>query len=155
MVTRGGIALEELDPQTLESRLVPGLFCAGEMLDVDGDTGGYNLQAANSTGRLAGLTAAREARPDRRHRDRRPRSGGQASGRADRRPAGGTTHAQAGPDHPKRRGAPRVRARWEAQGHDDPRRRPGTGELVIMCGSWPATATKLRRTRSGSRCGNR
>jgi predicted flavoprotein YhiN len=40
------------------SRLIPGMFCAGEALDVDGDTGGYNLQAAFSTGRLAGLSAA-------------------------------------------------------------------------------------------------
>jgi succinate dehydrogenase/fumarate reductase flavoprotein subunit len=43
------------------SRLAPGLFFAGEILDVDGDTGGYNLQAAFSTGRLAGLNVARFA----------------------------------------------------------------------------------------------
>jgi len=61
MVTRGGVALDEVDPKTMESRLVPGLFFAGEVLDVDGDTGGYNLQAAFSTGRLAGLSAARRA----------------------------------------------------------------------------------------------
>jgi predicted Rossmann fold flavoprotein len=53
MVTAGGVALEEVDPATLESRLVPGLFLAGEVLDVDGDCGGYNLQAAFSTGHLA------------------------------------------------------------------------------------------------------
>jgi predicted Rossmann fold flavoprotein len=58
MASRGGISLEEVDPKTMMSRLVPGLFCAGEALDVDGDTGGYNLQAAFSTGRLAGLSAA-------------------------------------------------------------------------------------------------
>lgn len=59
MATRGGISLEELSPKTLESRLIPGLFFAGEFLDLDGDTGGYNIQAAFSTGRLAGLSAAR------------------------------------------------------------------------------------------------
>ncbi|NTU99602.1 MAG: NAD(P)/FAD-dependent oxidoreductase [Methanoregulaceae archaeon] len=53
MVTRGGVALSEIDPKTMESRLVPGLYCIGEMLDVDGDTGGYNLQAAFSTGMIA------------------------------------------------------------------------------------------------------
>jgi len=53
MVTAGGVALEEVDPATLESRLIPGLFLAGEVLDVDGDCGGYNLQAAFSTGHLA------------------------------------------------------------------------------------------------------
>lgn len=58
MASRGGIALDEVDARTMMSRLVPGFFCAGEALDVDGDTGGYNLQAAFSTGRLAGLSAA-------------------------------------------------------------------------------------------------
>jgi predicted Rossmann fold flavoprotein len=58
MATRGGVALEGVDPRTMESRIVPGLYFAGELLDVDGDTGGYNLQAAFSTGRLAGLSAA-------------------------------------------------------------------------------------------------
>jgi predicted Rossmann fold flavoprotein len=53
MVTRGGVALSEIDPKTMESRHVPGLYCAGEVLDIDGDTGGYNLQAAFSTGMLA------------------------------------------------------------------------------------------------------
>jgi len=62
MVTAGGGRLNEVDPKTMGSRLVPGLFFAGEILDVDGDTGGYNLQAAFSTGRLAGLNAARGAR---------------------------------------------------------------------------------------------
>ncbi|GAB1482700.1 hypothetical protein MASR2M78_15160 [Treponema sp.] len=59
MATRGGIALQELEPKTMESRLVPGLFFAGEVLDIDGDTGGYNIQAAFSTGRLAALSAAK------------------------------------------------------------------------------------------------
>lgn len=53
MVTRGGVALEEINPKTMESRLVPGLFFVGEVLDIDGDSGGYNLQAAFSTGALA------------------------------------------------------------------------------------------------------
>jgi predicted Rossmann fold flavoprotein len=58
MVTAGGVALVEVDPRTMQSRLVPGLFFCGEVLDVDGFTGGYNLQAAWSTGRMAGLAAA-------------------------------------------------------------------------------------------------
>lgn len=60
MVTRGGVALKEVNPKTMESRLVPGLYLAGEVLDVDGDTGGYNLQAAFSTGRLAGESIRRK-----------------------------------------------------------------------------------------------
>jgi predicted Rossmann fold flavoprotein len=58
-VTSGGIALEEVDPRTLESRLVPGLYLAGEILDLDGLIGGYNFQAAWSTGWLAGEMAAK------------------------------------------------------------------------------------------------
>ena len=54
MATRGGVSLPEVDPKTMESRLVSGLYFAGEVLDVDGDSGGYNLQAAFSTGALAG-----------------------------------------------------------------------------------------------------
>jgi predicted Rossmann fold flavoprotein len=53
MATRGGIALESVNGKTMESKIVPGLFFAGEVLDIDGDTGGYNLQAAFSTGYLA------------------------------------------------------------------------------------------------------
>jgi hypothetical protein len=53
MVTRGGVALSEVDSKTMESKLVPGLYFVGEVLDVDGDSGGYNLQAAFSTGFLA------------------------------------------------------------------------------------------------------
>ncbi len=53
MVTIGGIALDEIDPATMESRLCRGLYLAGEVLDIDGPTGGYNLQAAFSTARLA------------------------------------------------------------------------------------------------------
>ena len=55
-VTAGGIRTDEFDPVTLESRLVPGLYAAGEVLDVDGDCGGYNLQWAWASGRLAGKT---------------------------------------------------------------------------------------------------
>ena len=58
-VTSGGVALAEVDPDTLESRLRPGLHYAGEVLDLDGPIGGYNFQAAWSTGWLAGLSAAR------------------------------------------------------------------------------------------------
>ena len=54
MVTKGGVALSEVNRLTMESRLLPGLFFAGEILDVDGDTGGYNLQFAFSSGYLAG-----------------------------------------------------------------------------------------------------
>ena len=53
MVTRGGVNLKEVNAKTMESRLVPRLYFAGEVLDIDGDTGGYNLQAAFSTGALA------------------------------------------------------------------------------------------------------
>ena len=54
VVTRGGISVKEVKPSTLESKLVPGLFLAGEILDVDAFTGGFNLQIAWSTGALAG-----------------------------------------------------------------------------------------------------
>lgn len=54
MATRGGVDLREIDPKSMESRLVSGLYFAGEVLNVDGDSGGYNLQAAFSTGSLAG-----------------------------------------------------------------------------------------------------
>lgn len=57
-VTSGGVALDEVDPKTLESRLVPGLYFAGEVLDLDGLIGGYNFQAAWSSGWLAGESAA-------------------------------------------------------------------------------------------------
>lgn len=54
-VTAGGLRTDEFDPDTLESRIVPGLYACGEVLDVDGDCGGYNLQWAWSSGRLAGM----------------------------------------------------------------------------------------------------
>jgi len=56
-VTAGGILTKEFDDKTMESRLVPGLYACGEVLDIDGDCGGYNLQWAWSSGRLAGLHA--------------------------------------------------------------------------------------------------
>ncbi len=56
-VTAGGVETVGFDPETMESRLVPGLYACGEVLDVDGDCGGYNLQWAWSSGRLAGLAA--------------------------------------------------------------------------------------------------
>ena len=59
-VTAGGIVTNEFDPETMESRLVPGLYACGEVLDVDGDCGGYNLQWAWSSGRLAGMCAGKE-----------------------------------------------------------------------------------------------
>lgn len=56
-VTAGGISLDEVDPNSLESKKIPGLFFAGEVMDVDGITGGYNFQAAWSTGFLAGKSS--------------------------------------------------------------------------------------------------
>ena len=59
VVTAGGVSQEEVSPKTLESKLIPGLYFAGEIIDLDADTGGYNLQAAFSTGYLAGISAAK------------------------------------------------------------------------------------------------
>ena len=59
VVTAGGVSLDEVLPKTLESRLVPGLYFAGEVLDIDALTGGYNLQLAFCTGHLAGESAAK------------------------------------------------------------------------------------------------
>ncbi|MCH7399229.1 NAD(P)/FAD-dependent oxidoreductase [Belliella sp. DSM 107340] len=56
-VTAGGVKLEEVNPETMESNLFPGLFFAGEVLDIDGITGGFNFQAAWSTGYLAGINS--------------------------------------------------------------------------------------------------
>jgi predicted flavoprotein YhiN len=60
IVTAGGVALDEIDPRTMESRLVRGLYFAGEVLDLDANTGGFNLQAAFSTGWVAGQAAAQQ-----------------------------------------------------------------------------------------------
>ncbi len=57
-VTAGGAHTDQFDPATMESRIVPGLYAAGEVLDIDGDCGGYNLQWAWSSGRAAGKAAA-------------------------------------------------------------------------------------------------
>ena len=59
VITAGGVSLEELTAKTLESKIVPGLYFAGEVIDLDADTGGYNLQTAFSTGYLAGISAAK------------------------------------------------------------------------------------------------
>ena len=59
IITAGGVDTREVDPRTMASRLVEGLYFAGEVLDIDADTGGYNLQAAFSTGWVAGRSAAR------------------------------------------------------------------------------------------------
>lgn len=59
VVTAGGVSLDEVTAKTLESKMTPGLYFAGEVLDLDADTGGYNLQTAFSTGFLAGISAAK------------------------------------------------------------------------------------------------
>lgn len=59
IVTSGGVSVSEINPSTMESKKVKGVYFAGEVIDVDGYTGGYNLQAAFSTGYLAGLNAAK------------------------------------------------------------------------------------------------
>ena len=66
IVTLGGVATDEIDPHTMQSRLVPGLFFAGEVMDIDGPTGGYNLTLAFATARKAVLSLGR-AQPSRRH----------------------------------------------------------------------------------------
>ena len=60
IVTRGGVNVREIDPATMESRKVSGLYFAGEVIDVDAHTGGYNLQIAWATGALAGQSAGEE-----------------------------------------------------------------------------------------------
>ena len=58
IITRGGVSVKEIDPRTMESKLVPGLYFAGEVIDADAYTGGFNLQIAYSTGVAAGKAAA-------------------------------------------------------------------------------------------------
>ena len=58
IITRGGVSVKEINPSTMESKKCKGLYFAGEVMDVDGYTGGYNLQIAFSTGALAGREAA-------------------------------------------------------------------------------------------------
>ena len=60
IVTRGGVPVKEIDPATMASKKLPGLYFAGEVIDVDAHTGGFNLQIAFSTGRLAGTNAGAE-----------------------------------------------------------------------------------------------
>lgn len=59
VVTAGGVSQDDIAPKTMESKVIPGLYFAGEVLDLDADTGGYNLQTAFSTGYLAGISAAK------------------------------------------------------------------------------------------------
>ncbi|MBQ2847449.1 MAG: NAD(P)/FAD-dependent oxidoreductase [Clostridia bacterium] len=60
IITSGGVDISQISPKTMESKLIKGLYFAGEVIDVDAYTGGFNLQIAFSTGRLAGLSAAEE-----------------------------------------------------------------------------------------------
>ncbi len=75
IITIGGVSTREIDPRSMESRLVPGLYYAGEVIDVAGDTGGFNLQVAFTTGRVAGESAARAAQRS----DEPPANGAAAS----------------------------------------------------------------------------
>ncbi|MEW6042159.1 MAG: NAD(P)/FAD-dependent oxidoreductase [Elusimicrobiota bacterium] len=59
MITAGGVNLSEINPETFESRIVPGLFLTGELLDIDGDSGGYNLHFAWTSGMIAGKSAGK------------------------------------------------------------------------------------------------
>ena len=61
-VTRGGVSVKEIDPKTMGSKVKEGLFFAGEVMDIDGVSGGYNLQFAWESGRAAGLAAAEFAK---------------------------------------------------------------------------------------------
>ncbi len=60
IITRGGVSVKEINPSTMESKLIKGLYFAGEVLDLDAETGGFNLQIAWSTGHLAGKSATEE-----------------------------------------------------------------------------------------------
>lgn len=60
IITSGGVSVKEIDPKTMQSKIVEGLYFAGEIIDCDAYTGGFNLQIAFSTGRLAGLSAAKK-----------------------------------------------------------------------------------------------
>ena len=54
IITKGGISVKEIDPSTMKSKIIDGVYFAGEVIDTDAQTGGYNLQIAWSTGYLAG-----------------------------------------------------------------------------------------------------
>ena len=60
IVTSGGISIKEINPKTMESKLIKGLYFAGEIIDVDAYTGGFNLQIAYSTGYTAGMNCGQE-----------------------------------------------------------------------------------------------
>ena len=60
IITSGGIDVKEIDPRSMQSKLVKGLYFAGEIIDVDAYTGGFNLQIAWSTGRMAGMSAGKD-----------------------------------------------------------------------------------------------
>ena len=75
IITAGGIDTREIEPRTMESKKTRGLFIAGELLDIQADTGGYNLQAAFSTGWLAGRSAAHSRQPCR-HAEFKPKRPG-------------------------------------------------------------------------------
>lgn len=60
IITSGGVSVKEINPKTMESKIVPGLYFAGEIIDVDAYTGGFNLQIAYSTGHLSGESAGKE-----------------------------------------------------------------------------------------------
>ena len=64
IVTGGGVDVKQIDPRTMQSKLVPGLYLAGELLDVDAYTGGFNLQIAWATGRCAGLAVGKDKRDE-------------------------------------------------------------------------------------------
>ena len=64
IITAGGVDTDEINPRTMESKIVKGLYFCGEIIDIDADTGGYNLQAAFSTGHLAGESAGRACLPE-------------------------------------------------------------------------------------------
>ena len=57
IITRGGVSVREIDPGTMESKLIKGLYFVGEVVDLDAVTGGYNLEISWSTGYLAGISA--------------------------------------------------------------------------------------------------
>ena len=60
VITSGGVDISQVNPKTMESKLVKGLYFAGEVLDVDAYTGGFNLQIAFSTGYLAGISVCKD-----------------------------------------------------------------------------------------------
>ena len=63
IVSVGGVSLDEINPETMESKLLPGLYFAGEVMDIDGPTGGYNLHAAFATARLAIASMVHRPKP--------------------------------------------------------------------------------------------